>query len=250
MSAAVCPNGHASTTGDYCDQCGAKIGDAPSAPADPTPVPQAGEPTVLTVACPSCTFPHLTADRFCEECGYDFTGPAPGQSATSVPLVPVGGEPPGEPAPVEPAPVEPAPGEPAPAASTDPAWEAVAIADRAYFERLDPEGVTFPPHYPERTFALSGAEISIGRRSTARGIAPGIDLSGRPEDGGISHLHALLVLQDDGSYALVDPGSTNGTTVNDDPRPVEPNLAVPLADGDRLHLGAWTTITIHSRAAP
>jgi hypothetical protein len=224
----------------------------PPTASDPASVPDAGEPTVVTVACPNCTFPHLTADRFCEECGYDFTGAATGPKATSVPVVPVGGEPPGAtPLPGdgagagEPAPLSP----PAVAGATDPAWEAVAVADRSYFERLDPEGVTFPPHYPERTFALSGAEISIGRRSTARGIAPGIDLSGRPEDGGISHLHALLVLQDDGSYALVDPGSTNGTTVNDDPRPVTPDVPVPLADGDRLHLGAWTTITIHARPA-
>ncbi len=245
MSAAVCPNGHASTTGDYCDQCGARIGGTPPAAADPA----AGPPTVLTIACPNCAFPRNPADQFCEECGYDFAaaapGPAPGPSEPEtpstpvVPVVPVEAQPPGEPA---------ASGGPSPAA-TDPAWEAVAVADRSYFERLDPQGVTFPPHYPERTFALSGVEISIGRRSTARGIAPGIDLSGRPEDGGISHLHALLVLQDDGSYALVDPGSTNGTTVNDDPRPVAPNVPVPLASGDRLHLGAWTTITIHARPA-
>jgi hypothetical protein len=24
-------------------------------------------------------------------------------------------------------------------------------------------------------------------------------------------------------------------------------VAVPLADGDRIHIGAWTTITLHAR---
>jgi pSer/pThr/pTyr-binding forkhead associated (FHA) protein len=42
----------------------------------------------------------------------------------------------------------------------------------------------------------------------------------------------------------VDPGSTNGTTLNDAPAAITPNTPVALADGDRIHLGAWTTITI------
>ena len=54
-----------------------------------------------------------------------------------------------------------------------------------------------------------------------------------------------LLRQDDGSYAVIDPGSSNGTTLNDDPTPIAPNTLVPLASGDRIHLGAWTTITIH-----
>jgi pSer/pThr/pTyr-binding forkhead associated (FHA) protein len=78
-------------------------------------------------------------------------------------------------------------------------------------------------------------------------VAPEIDLSGAPEDPAISHLHALLLRQPDGSYAVVDPGSTNGTTVNDGKEAITVNDAVPLKDGDRIHLGAWTTLTVHSR---
>jgi len=76
-----------------------------------------------------------------------------------------------------------------------------------------------------------------------------VDLSGAPEDMAVSHLHGLLIEQPDGSYSLIDPGSTNGTTLNDDPTPLTANIAVPLADGDRIHIGAWTTITIHARPA-
>jgi hypothetical protein len=43
---------------------------------------------------------------------------------------------------------------------------------------------------------------------------------------------------------VVDCGSANGTTINDDPTPIQPDTPVTLAEGDRVHLGAWTTITI------
>jgi hypothetical protein len=59
-------------------------------------------------------------------------------------------------------------------------------------------------------------------------------------------LHAVLLAQPDGGWALVDPGSTNGTTVNDDPAPIKTDIPVPLNDGDRIHVGAWTTITVHA----
>ncbi len=91
----------------------------------------------------------------------------------------------------------------------------------------------------------------MGRASNSRGIQPEVDLTGAPEDSAVSHLHCILIEQPDGAYSVVDPGSTNGTTVNDDPTPLMANLAVALADGDRIHLGAWTTITVraHRRAA-
>jgi hypothetical protein len=225
---ATCPAGHVSATSDYCDQCGAKIeGEVVSAPADPTPAaapsgvgvgettaPFVTIPPAGAVLCPVCTTPRSTEDRFCEGCGYDFDAPPPP--------------------------------DPPPAGTVQ--WEAVATADRDYFDRVAPTGATFPPHCPSRTFALTAPETRVGRRSGRRGIDPEIDLSGAPEDTAISHLHALLLRQADGSYSLVDPGSTNGTTLNDDPTPVATNVAIRLADGDRIHLGAWTTLTLHSRS--
>jgi hypothetical protein len=236
----VCPNGHQSATADYCDQCGAKIGGAaaptadPPVPADALPVPAdapAAEPPaaappsaepVLDEAsgqpCPVCGAARVGADRYCEGCGYDFAVAGAPAGAT------VSGS------------------------SAGAAWEAIVTADRDYFDRVAPEGVNFPPHCPQRTFVVGGDEVRIGRRSASRGIQPEIDLCGAPEDTAISHLHALLVRQLDGSYSLVDPGSTNGTTVNDDETPIAANVPIPLADGDRIHIGAWTTIRLHARS--
>ena len=67
-------------------------------------------------------------------------------------------------------------------------------------------------------------------------------------DPGVSHLHAVLLLQPDGNWAVVDPGSTNGTTLNDDPEPVKTDVPIPVRDGDRIHVGAWTTITVRGPA--
>jgi pSer/pThr/pTyr-binding forkhead associated (FHA) protein len=42
---------------------------------------------------------------------------------------------------------------------------------------------------------------------------------------------------------VLDPGSANGTLVNGSEIGVGDQ--VPLHDGDRINLGAWTTITVH-----
>ncbi|MEV7355159.1 FHA domain-containing protein [Kitasatospora sp. NPDC091276] len=131
-------------------------------------------------------------------------------------------------------------------------WIAVVSADREYFTemmaRSGPEaaGLFFPPYCPERRIPLTGrGQLRIGRRSQHRGTVPEIDLSVPPEDPGASHQHAMLAEQADGSWVLVDQDSTNGTTVNGGAEPIAPHTAVPLNDGDRIHIGAWTTITVH-----
>ncbi len=101
-------------------------------------------------------------------------------------------------------------------------WEAVVEADRALFERVAPNGTTaFPEGRAPWALALEGPEILIGRSAADRGVRPAIDLSGDLEDIGVSREHALLVAQADGSYAVVDLGSRNGTTLNGrfDPAP-------------------------------
>jgi DNA-binding SARP family transcriptional activator len=123
-------------------------------------------------------------------------------------------------------------------------WEALVRPDRAYFETTDPKGLEFPSSIQTRRVALVGEQVSIGRRSSSKGIAPDIDLSGSHEDIGVSHRHALLLRKPDGSWSLVDQGSTNGTFLNDEREPVPPNEPVSINDGDRIHLGAWTTLTV------
>ncbi|MFG2908344.1 FHA domain-containing protein [Kitasatospora sp. NPDC048286] len=146
----------------------------------------------------------------------------------------------------------PQPQEPAPAEPVRTNWIAVVSADRDYFTemmaRSGPEaaGLFFPPYCPERRIPLTGrGQLRIGRRSQHRGTVPEIDLSVPPEDPGASHQHALLAEQADGSWVLVDQDSTNGTTMNGGAEPITPHVAVPLNDGDRIHIGAWTTITVH-----
>jgi len=121
--------------------------------------------------------------------------------------------------------------------------------EAARWERVQavtgPEGaaVTFPAYYAERRFQLVGNQMRIGRRSVSRGLAPEIDLTGPPADPGISRLHAVLIATQDGNWAVLDPGSANGTLVNGSEIGVGDQM--PLRDGDRINLGAWTAITVH-----
>jgi len=124
----------------------------------------------------------------------------------------------------------------------------VVTADRAYYDRVraaegpDNAMISFPAYCPERRFLLSGTEVQVGRRSVSRGIDPEIDLTGPPTDPGVSRLHAVFVAGQDGTWSIVDPGSANGILVNGTEIP--PGEAVPLRDGDRIHLGAWTALTV------
>ncbi|GGW28732.1 FHA domain-containing protein [Streptomyces xantholiticus] len=129
-------------------------------------------------------------------------------------------------------------------------WTAVIGPDREYFmammQRSGPEatGLNLPAFSPEQQLPLTGGQITIGRRRQSTGESPDIDLSVPPEDPGVSHQHAVLVQQPDGSWAVVDQNSTNGTTLNGAEEPIQPYVPVPLNDGDRVHVGAWTTITV------
>ncbi|MFC9944421.1 FHA domain-containing protein [Streptomyces pratensis] len=129
-------------------------------------------------------------------------------------------------------------------------WTAVIAPDRDYFlammQRSGPEatGLNLPAYSPEQRLALTGSQITIGRRRHSTGESPDVDLSVPPEDPGVSHQHAVLVQQPDGSWAVVDQNSTNGTTLNGAEDPIQPYVPVPLHDGDQVHVGAWTTITV------
>jgi pSer/pThr/pTyr-binding forkhead associated (FHA) protein len=47
-------------------------------------------------------------------------------------------------------------------------------------------------------------------------------------------------------WLVSDLGSTNGTYINDEPHPLTAGQSRSLTDGDRVHVGAWTTITLHA----
>ena len=117
--------------------------------------------------------------------------------------------------------------------------------DREYYEMLEPDGMEFPETTSSRRVALIGDLVAIGRRSKTKGIAAGDRPVGLP--GGhrrVSHRHAVLMRQPEGTWALVDQESTNGTYLNAEQEPVPPNHPIPLSDGDRIHVGAWTTVTM------
>jgi hypothetical protein len=236
----VCPKGHPSQATDYCDECGtpmAPMGVPSAGPAAPAPgAPETGTapavanpPKPTGETCPECQSPR--DGRFCETCGHDFLAtspPAPAASPAPAPAAPSDG---------------PAPGAPG-------GWRIVATADREYHQRMlaaadtGADEVPFPAYCPERRFALHGSEVLIGRRSSSRGIEPGIDLTGPPEDAAVSHAHALLVRTPEGTWNVVDLDSANGTYVNGSSDQIPANQPVPLTDGDRIHVGAWTTLTV------
>jgi hypothetical protein len=259
----TCPDGHPSSTDDYCDVCGAPMPPAPPpsapssalpspstpspgtavpgapAPASGEPPPAGGPDTALLGAVPPA--PAATCDRcgaerpgrFCESCGHD--------SALPSPAVPA-------PAPAAPT-TAPAPAAPAGSA---PGWTAVATADRGWFEEVrarkgpDAGTVEFPEYCPERRFDLRGQRLTIGRHSRSRGIEPDLDLAGPPLDPGVSAQHAMLVADGTGGWRIVDLDSTNGTVLSgpSGDRPLRPHTPAPLTEHDTVKLGAWTALRL------
>jgi hypothetical protein len=262
----TCPAGHESTSTDFCDNCGMRIGASPAPPvATPSAAASAGvaaaagPPPLPAEPCPQCGT--ARSGQFCEACGFDFVSGTPpaAPAAASVPVSHAGNVPPPQAAaaPPGPGPLLGGGGGPSAAASggaaaaaTATSWTAIVTADRAYFDSVvaaeGPDAATldFPGYCPERRFRLTGAEMRIGRRSVSRGLEPEIDLTGPPADPGVSHMHAVLMAQPDGGWAIVDPGSANGTRVNGNELSV--GVRTPLHDGDRICLGAWTLLTIQS----
>jgi len=99
----TCPEGHSSTSGDYCDVCGSPIaasgggaGGGGGAPSLPPPLPASGgggyvnpldlsapggavatgrapAPAPAELVCPNCAASNVPGALYCENCGYDFT---------------------------------------------------------------------------------------------------------------------------------------------------------------------------------
>ena len=241
-----CPNCGTPRTGQFCEACGYNFAGPRFSPGPPPPGrgpagPASGggysQPVPSSPSRPQPQPPPPGPGTG----GYSWSQPVP--SAPSSPAPPAATLPP---------PARQA-ADGAPSMSSFPypqaTWTAVVGADRAYYERVQavtgPEGaaVTFPSYYAERRFQLVGNQMRIGRRSVSRGLAPEIDLTGPPADPGISRLHAVLIATQDGNWAVLDPGSANGTLVNGAEIGVGDQIS--LHDGDRINLGAWTAITVH-----
>ena len=248
-AAEPCPRCGTARSGQFCESCGYNFAGprfTPSAPPAAAPPAPRGysQPTPSSTPSPG---PTPSPDSG----GYSSRQPPPPapplqqpSSAHTIPPTPAASPVPSGP---------PPPREASPSASSFPyplaTWTAVVGADRAYYEQVQAasgaEGATvaFPSYCAERRFQLVGNQMRIGRRSVSRGLSPEIDLTGPPADPGISRLHAVLVATPDGGWAVLDPGSANGTLVNGSEIGVGDQ--VTLHDGDRINLGAWTAITVH-----
>jgi len=129
----------------------------------------------------------------------------------------------------------------------------VIEADRAFFDTNEVDGasgIAFPDGLAAREVPLTGDEVVIGRRSEAKGFFPAIDLSAPVADPGVSHRHAALRRQADGTWAVIDEMSTNGTWLNGSAQPLEHGVLTALRDGDRINLGSFTSITLVKAPAP
>ena len=241
VPAEPCPQCGAARTGQFCEVCGFNFdsGAAPAAAAAGSAGPGPGAPA------------RSSSSRATARLRGPGAGPGSGDGAAG----------PGSAGPGAGADATPGPGsvtgtaagsnaEAVPDAAAG--WTAVVTADRAYYDSVIAEGgpdaasIEFPGYCPERRFRLTGREMRIGRRSVSRGLEPEIDLTGPPADPGVSHLHAVLIAEPDGTWAVLDPGSANGTIVNSGE--IVAGVRVPLHDGDRICVGAWTVLTMQAPA--
>lgn len=262
----TCPNGHQSTSTDYCDICGAPIDQpgtsTPEAPSGTSPASaatgtgsrsaDAGETATAaastaapgpsaTQPCPNCALVNTADALFCEGCGYDFTTgtmprqPDPGNSldlgtASAEPVV----------ATLAPPPMAPAIGLQWVAEIwVDPDW----YAEQASDQPCPSPGL--PVVVPLRTQSLL-----VGRSSRRRNIHPQIECSA---DVGVSRRQAQLTT-DGQRWWVEDLQSANGTYVGEASEALPTNALRPgqrreLAQDDRIYIGAWTCIVVR-RATP
>jgi hypothetical protein len=240
MSAIVCKNGHASDTDDYCSVCGVAIDPASSS----TSAPSSAAPPPPANACPECGTPRTDLSaRYCEVCRHDFqAGSAPpvvpaaangtnsaAAAFAATPIAPA--DPPNAPSVSDPPTAAPATTVPT---ATD---EVVVTVDPTLDAEPDPS-LPCPIDEPEHRFPLDLPQLLIGRRDDRRDIHPEIPV----RDPAVSHRHAQLLRLPDGSVAIRDLASTNGTFVNGNEIP--PGTSYVLQPGDVITIGRWTKIVV------
>jgi len=263
----LCPAGHHSAAADYCDNCGRPIPEAgepapqvidrqyrPSGPNEssgPNGSPDHG----LAPMCRFCATPFNPDDAFCEGCGHErpgralvgadagdvgvaesvfergsteLDGPVSDERVESTSNTSTGG------------------GRSSGSSSRPPVWTVRVLPDHDYFLRVlewdgpDARHMQFPHEEEVLTLTLTGESMRIGRRNSSVTSAPPEIALGDP---GVSRRHAMLLRCGDGTWEVMDLGSANGTTINGGYDRVRRD-PVRLDDGDRVHVGAWTTLEI------
>ena len=280
MNTTTCPNGHPSTSTDYCDICGAPIDQSQSAaanspsgasPASGTTGPgsadadeggsartaassgtgsasapvgsgSSGTPSpAASQPCPNCALVNTADALFCEGCGYDFTtGTMPRQSDPSNPLD-LGGTP------APPATPDSMPPPMAPAVGLE--WVAEVWVDPDWYSEQASDEPCPSPGLPV-VVPLRTRSLLIGRNSRSRNIHPEIDCSA---DVGVSRRQAQLTT-DGQRWWVEDLQSANGTYVGEASAVLPSDALHPgqrreLARDARIYVGAWTRIVVR-RSTP
>jgi FHA domain len=222
-----CPNGHLSSSNDYCSVCGVKM------LADSEPVATSDPDKDQNVVCPKCQTSQSDANaQFCENCGQKLDEPIAGvlpKSEVTLPAISV--ELSAElhsPVATESDPSDPPSGA---------AWR---VECRVFKETAE-ESTPHAAYESSTEIILKAGVTQIGRTSQKRNLHPEIACDW---DDAVSHRHAKIELAPDGDAFLVDLGSTNGTLLNG--ALVSANTPIKLKDGDRISLGGKTALIIHA----
>ena len=242
-----CPKGHESSESDYCSECGTKINGTPELARVTNSVTSTVRQTTATQAvqtCPDCTAPHEpNSGDFCEICGYNFISGAHGEvppvSITPAPVAGTTNQSTTKGAGISALAFDPQPSSSAPVGAgkaTLVTLELIATIDPSLREAGSPEP---PINQAPIAFRLDKETHLIGRSNERRGIHPEVALD---FDDAVSHRHALLIRQPDGTFIVRDINSTNGTKLNG----VELAAMVdtPIKEGDEFTLGHWTRIIV------
>lgn len=222
-----CSKGHTSTESDYCSECGTKIQSnsiaASTVNQNINPLnSKAVKSTKSTITCPACTAPHEPdSGIFCEICGYNFSTGVHGE-------IP----------PIQGVKQEEQGSNFSPSSLSPPSSQFLEIIITIDPSLKSPESPE-PPNQPPIILRCDREANLIGRYSEARGINPDIALD---FDNAVSHRHAIINRQPDGSFTLRDIESANGTILNG--IELNPLVDTLLKDGDEFTLGHWTKITV------
>jgi hypothetical protein len=179
----------------------------PIAEAGPTETePTETEPATEAPAPTTCpACGDVVEGRFCETCGYDIEEDQPA-AAASVRLD--------------------------------------LSADRGHWERMVGSGEpAFPTVPPALSLELSGDRVTLGRVRGEAAVDVDLPLTGAAADPAVSH-HQCVFERQDATWVVRDTDSANGTWINDADEPLAAGEAHPLAEGDRILMGAWTCLTV------
>lgn len=270
-----CPKGHQSTDSDYCSECGALIGQSKIEKVEPVQDFASNKKSTSTnEICPDCGTLREGSSRFCEVCRHDFqdnrTGVAEVIVASQQALKPVDGSiPESEVTDAAPASNQtPTPSDKINKSDKEEHVNKTASKVKKPDEAIKPAKADIPvvsqklnilisvdrdkvsswdgespikPDIKERVFPLDLDENLVGRRSGSKGIYPEIEIN----DPGVSHRHLKFIKQADGSFGVLELGSSNGTELNG--AVLEPGVNTIIKAGDELTIGIWTRLKIEAR---